>query len=373
VIRLQVGVVHGSRIDFQVQVGEKCYDLYFNAPGLNARAEALVPLALLAAMSRGDRLKVEDATSATFLAGMLQMSSIFAEWFPEQGYRQVVIEGAGPEYVPQCRPEKRVAAFFTGGVDSFYTFLKHRDEITDLIYVHGFDLPLNETEKRSAISAMGQRIEQSMGVRFIEVETNSRKLLRDFGRWGVHGHGLGLGCVGRLLADQYSKIYIPSSFHERDLFPWSSHPRTDVLYSDESIEFVHDGCEAYRAEKLEFIAGFDVALENLRVCGEKQVVDLNCGRCEKCVRTMTSLYACGVLDKADTFAMPLTEALVRKQIIYDESITAFVRENIALLQRNGKANDPIESAWKAVLNRSSIENRVRRRWFKLRRKLGLLG
>jgi len=45
-----------------------------------------------------------------------------------------------------------VGCFFSGGVDSFYTLLKHRREITDLVVVHGFDLPLASDPLRRSLS-----------------------------------------------------------------------------------------------------------------------------------------------------------------------------------------------------------------------------
>jgi hypothetical protein len=35
-------------------------------------------------------------------------------------------------------------------------------------------------------------------------------------------------------------------------------------------------------------------MENLRVCWESREDNLNCGHCEKCLRTMTNFLACGL-------------------------------------------------------------------------------
>ena len=40
---------------------------------------------------------------------------------------------------------------------------------------------------------------------------------------------------------------------------------------------------------------------HLRVCWQNVGTDLNCGRCEKCVRTMAMLAGAGVLDRCETF------------------------------------------------------------------------
>ena len=41
-------------------------------------------------------------------------------------------------------------------------------------------------------------------------------------------------------------------------------------------------------------------MKNLRVCTGSEG-PLNCGRCEKCIRTKTALLAIGVLDEAESF------------------------------------------------------------------------
>ncbi len=49
-----------------------------------------------------------------------------------------------------------IACFFSGGVDSFYTLLKHREEITHIIFVHGFDIALEDHSLRAQASRMAR-------------------------------------------------------------------------------------------------------------------------------------------------------------------------------------------------------------------------
>jgi len=56
-----------------------------------------------------------------------------------------------------------------------------------------------------------------------------------------------------------------------------------------------------RMDKLRIVAGWDVALNNIRVCLANVPDRMNCGKCEKCVRTMLGLLAIGALDKAEAF------------------------------------------------------------------------
>lgn len=174
-----------------------------------------------------------------------------------------------------------IATFFSGGVDSFYTFLKNKNSISHLIFVHGFDVSLQEIDLRNKISNMGLNIAKEFGVDFIEVETNARKMMKNWGHWGLHAHGLGLGAVARTLSGNFKKIFIPSSFSKDELFPWGTHPALDHLMGDDSLEIVHDGINVTRAEKIEFISESSQALKYLRVCYKNPNQNYNCCECEK--------------------------------------------------------------------------------------------
>lgn len=222
-----------------------------------------------------------------------------------------------PSLVPVAKPRSspgRVGAFFSGGVDASYTFLKCREQVTDLIFLHGAESALDDTDLLEQSAANVDAVASEFGVGVVHVEMNLKPFLSSFADWGLSGHGVGLATVGHLLAPAFERIYIGSSFHYRDLFPWGTHPLLDPLWSSETLEFVHYGCGATRPEKTEFIAGFDAALNNLRVChwgpGTKfeRGGAVNCGRCEKCLRTMLPLEVAEKLSQCKAFDRPLTTA-----------------------------------------------------------------
>lgn len=358
---------HGPRIDYDIRLAGRCYAVYFACSRVELTADAEAALAMLAlgAMSSRCDLQVSGPVSSLFLGNQLQLMSIFSSWF--ERYRPVEITAntlrATDEYGPG-----RVGCFFTGGVDSFYTFLKHRDEITDLVFVHGYDVDLDDLARREQVRAMGRALEQACGVRFIELETNAIRLFRDFGRWGTHAHGYGLGSAARHLAGYLRRIYVPSSFATVELMPWASHPETDPLFSDERLDVVHDGCEAGRVDKVRALADDPLALQHLRVCWERVEGAYNCGRCEKCLRTMTSLQALGVLQQCATFPAQVDVRLVRKLVIHDASLMTFVHDNLCLLQMSGQGNGALAQAWREVLERPHWRNRLILKWRKWRRR-----
>ncbi len=368
VLKLPAATIQSGRVEYEFAFPAKNHPVYFssNDVELTGGSDAALSMMLLAAMRLGFDIELPGNISATFLENQRRLMEIFCEWFPK--YQPIKIIGNEVAVTPACATG-RVGAMFTGGVDSFYTYQKHQDEITDLVFVHGYDVRLTDTNKREAISKMGRELEQETGIRFIELETNSIRLFRDYGRWGLHGHGFGLGSAARLLSGYLDKLYIPSSFPTTQLFPWASHPDTDPLFSDEDLAIVHDGCEASRTEKVSAIADSAFAQKHLRVCTAKINGLYNCGRCEKCLRTMTGLYAHGQLGRFRTFPVGLDPDRIKSLIIFEESATRFVQDNIGLLESAGLGDDAVCRAWRDIYQRSPLQIK----WLQTKRYFQKLG
>lgn len=81
----------------------------------------------------------------------------------------------------------------------------------------------------------------------------------------------------------------------------------DHLISTESMETIHDSSELTRTEKTAFISNWNATHSMLRVCfnrtgfQEDTASITNCGRCEKCIRTMKMLEIFGKLGNYSTF------------------------------------------------------------------------
>jgi hypothetical protein len=111
----------------------------------------------------------------------------------------------------------------------------------------------------------------------------------------------------------------------------------DPEYSSFDMRIRHRDLAMSRLEKLRLVAGWDVALQNIRVCLTNVQDRLNCGKCEKCVRTMLGLLAIGALDKTAAFV----EDDVSPEFLSDFSITIrhrepFYRELIEPLRALGR-------------------------------------
>lgn len=325
---------HPSEVVYRVDLGERHYDVFIRSHDLVRQPgmEAVVPMALLAAMSLRRPLHVEGRLSATFLNGVRQVMALFAQHF--EPFDVVDITADELYQAEAAMPGERRGAFFSGGVDSFYTLFKGREELTDLIYIHGFDVRLDDWPRRQAIANMGEAVAASMGMRFVQVESNLAKVLEDFGSWPLHGHGFALMSVARALAGAFGEIRVPGTHSLKGQKPWGSWLDTDPLFSDERLSVVHDACEAERVDKIIALADQPLALRYLRVCWGRVEGTYNCCRCEKCLRTMTTLHALGKLQEAEAFPLALTPALVANVLLPRDGLRCYAQENIALLQQH---------------------------------------
>jgi hypothetical protein len=94
--------------------------------------------------------------------------------------------------------------------------------------------------------------------------------------------------------NNFSIGLIASSFpYHRLVLPWGSNPVTDGLLSSDAFKIVHDGASFTRIDKVNEIANWPEALRYLRVCWQGEQKDRNCGRCEKCIRTILNFRVLG--------------------------------------------------------------------------------
>jgi hypothetical protein len=273
--------------------------------------EWFIPLRMLRAVADG---KPADLGSVSpLLASHLEtIRDIYAAWV--DGGHMVPLNFELSSDVPA--PGKSVSLFFSGGVDSFYSLIKHRDEVENLVLVHGFDIPLADTGAFALAEAQARDAARILGKRLIVVKTNLHWEQPSVpGGWGMY-HGAALAAVAHALAPNHSKAYIASSYSYADLHSWGSHPLLDPLWSTEAVQIVHDGGET-RMDKLRLLVQYPEALSRLRVCWEN-LGNYNCGYCEKCIRTMLGLRALGI-DHCAAFPGTLTPELVRQQELSHDS------------------------------------------------------
>ncbi len=320
-------------LHWKIDLHGHLHEFYLKSDEALAPNDSSFPLALFTSMLKGEPVQLPVPCCETLFKNSKQIVDQFRGWFPEL---------AVPQFVdPQTclrSPAKnpRVGLFFTCGVDSFYSLLQNQQEITDLIFVHGFDIDLDNHELREEVSEAVREVARHFGKNLIEVETDVRKFLEQGLKlhW-PYSHGAALATVAHSLSHLISKVYLASSHATPDVSKWGTHPHVDPHWSSSALQVVHEGYEATRIDKLRRIAQSAFALSKVRVCWENRSNHYNCGECEKCIRTMLAMRIAGCLNEASTFARPFEMKSLKVIDRFDEVDRYYLRENRKALAATG--------------------------------------
>lgn len=288
-------------------------ELWYDLPSawaghLSASGHVHAAALMLLAMKLREPLRIDRPLDAVFRRNLIEQSLIWRCWFPSLGPLRIDADTLPPS---NETPATRTAAFFSGGVDSFFTLLRRDDPgtdpgdtIDDLIYVWGFDLAIDQHEEFAEISGHLRTIAAAVKKDLLFACTNLRRTRA--GRsldWRQVHHGCGLASAAHLLEGRWLRVLISATHTYHVLGPLGSHPLIDPLFSSGSIAVVHDGAAWKRTEKTERVAGSPECRRFLRVCWKTGRG--NCCRCEKCYRTMATLDALGCLDQFESFDQKL--------------------------------------------------------------------
>lgn len=301
------------------------------ADDLTPNPNAFLLAAFIPAMKHGEqRVQVEGSVCPQLRNGLVTAMDLLQTWYGEPRHRPVTIEPTEGFTAPRPRSIPRTAVFMSGGVDAFATLrgnrqdfqLEHAGSIRDGFFVHGFDVGGYESEDknlenfalaRSQLSQFAKETELTL----IPVYTNIRYLDDSDYLFATEWFGAALAAVAHAFSRRITTCMIGASWHISDLMPWGSHPLLDPNYTSANVTICHDGVRLSRLDKVRLIAEWDTALRYLRACFNafRPGETLNCGKCEKCLRTMTELLVIGKLERCDTFpAKDVTPGLIRSLI-----------------------------------------------------------
>lgn len=301
---------------------------------VTADAGAFAAALLIPSMKMGQDLIIEGSISQKMLEGMQEIMDKMASW--NLGLKPIAIR---PERVraDESTSSGGNASFFSGGVDSFHTLLKHKDQtdrIDYLILANGFDISLDNPGLWRQTCRTADDVARCEGVEVIKVESNIRELIEPVLVWD-YTHGGCLAALGLAMRKRLKTVFIPSSLAYGQLLPYGSHPELDPLWSTESLTFIHDGAETKRVDKVRFISQNPLALKHLRVCYINARGKFNCGTCDKCLRTMMNLRIAGKLDQADTFPHVIDMKAVRKLSVCSKQNATLHEENLGEMEKLG--------------------------------------
>lgn len=304
----------------------------YSTPGLvPGTADFTLPLALTPAMRVARALRLPGPLSPRLLGASALIQEVFATW----GAELEPVELAAPAYAPEPPPPGRgTATFFSGGVDSFHTLLRNVDEVTHLIFVRGFDFHRRVPAIHAPATETARRVARELGKELVEVDTDVHDFTNPILPWEYYLVAA-MATVAHLLADRFERVLIAGEHSYSDLVPWGSQPLVDPLWSTEAVEIVHDGAASRRIEKIAYLAESELAMDVLRVCWQNSDGAYNCGRCEKCLRTMIGLHAADALGRCATLPSAIDPGAVAAMVLTNESDLGFARENRRALERRG--------------------------------------
>jgi hypothetical protein len=305
-------------------------------------ADAFAAAMLLPAMRAGETLCIRPPVSPRLCLMLPRIRDIFHTWWPHLARVDIDVTPADADSRP---PPARMATFFSGGVDSFYTLLKHRGgdgtvpaPMTHLLYMRGVETPLQFTKGADRTEAWIRAVATATGTSLITGETNLRTALQgpeENLEWERHYHGSALAAVALGLSPGLAFVCIPSAFSYNHLVAHGSTPLVDEMFSSDRLQVIHDGAEVNRATKVARIVEWNrsLVLDHLRVCIENRGGARNCGRCKKCVRTAVPLRVLGVWNEAATFPDKRSEHWAR---VMEGDHLVLLEENLQFArERNG--------------------------------------
>lgn len=330
------------------------HELWFEAEGpaaafLSVRSDAFAAAVAPLANTLGEGLGVRGTSSPRLAWGLRELQRVHAIWWPRStGPIEIDWERLAPAGPEDCG--SGVAAGFSGGVDSLFTTWRHLPRVeripgfalNHIVMIDGFDYDSDQRDpgRFEALRSIYGPLAESEGLSLVIMRTNMQAFQLATAKARVNW----LTWIGALLASPalamsrgLRRHYIAAAEGYAHFDRLGSHPLTDGWLSTEGMEILHDGADASRSDKLAALATWPATFDRLRVCRtpdwsgfdvQRKTIS-NCGRCEKCTRTMIALHLNGTLDRYRTFSRPLSWPSIAAAR-HDHSLF-YARESLRLL------------------------------------------
>jgi|GEM_PF-2754854 len=318
--------------------------------------EAALPICLMPAMRFGGSLEVSAPLSPKLMRGQREIQAIQRTWAAgrragEAQLHEVDVRSAGEGSAAPAQPTGRVATFFSGGVDSWATVLGY-PEVTDLIFVRGFDLWRDDEDETRLTNETEERMRWAageLGLTLHVLETNLRDLSQPLVDWILY-FGCATAATALFFEPLFDRVLIAGDSDYETQAPMGANFAVDRLWSTERLE-IADACgRRNRIERTAAIAGDPLVRRTLRVCWQNPGGAYNCGRCRKCLMTMVTLEALGLREGVETFPDSLDFAPLA-DIVMEYTIILGLWEDVLDAARAARRAD-LEGPLEALVSRS---------------------
>ncbi|MDO8348506.1 MAG: hypothetical protein Q7S85_11510 [Rugosibacter sp.] len=288
----------GNEFRLWVDVPEKYAD------GLSKTGNPWLVAMLPMAAALGEDIELPLPVDALLLENCLGVLAIWNAWYPE--LHQIALHCPVKGFEPSCAI-KKTAAFFSGGIDSYFTIARRMPgnpygipavgALDDLLTVWGFDVRAHEENQFMQLEKMLLESSRQLKLNHLCIRTNLRDMEKHIpfkDMWRRLGQCAGLGFISLSMENRYRTVTLGSTKAYGNLAPWGTHPLLDPLFSTTGLGIVHDGASFSRDQKTDLVAKFPPAHKSLHVCFAEG--GSNCSQCDKCYRTMMTFDALGHRD-----------------------------------------------------------------------------
>lgn len=341
------------------------------AGGLSCNPHAFLVGCIVPAMHYGEKRVAMDAEICPRLrSGVITALSWLRHWYYGPDRELVQIEARIQSRTPKPSTPERAGVFYSGGIDSFAALrdnrlnfsAEHPGSIKDGLLVYGLELDDHKAFEYVKDSLTG--VASEAGLTLIPVYTNvylnyrDEDARNDFNFWASEFMDAALASVAHAFSRRLTTVSIAAGDNITTMRPHGSHPMLGPNYSSQDLIIRLEGFAQTRLDKTRLLSDWDVALQNLRVCNQSVLYNqdnINCGHCEKCIRTMLALMALGALDRSRSFKeKDISAKQIRKAVSTDESpyIEKCYMELVEPLRKIGRHDLAAEIRYKFTLGKS---------------------
>lgn len=279
--------------------------------------DAFMVAALFPCMYYNEPMEIEGNVSKELYYNLTRYAhSIITAFRPEMKNININVSGFA---VAKQSDKKVIGTGYSGGVDSFSTIVDHfvNEKEDDYKINHLFFFNLgqygNPSNPESIVRAKNRyayckKATDEIGLPYTFWDTNLFNFYKS--EWEHLSDELNRAVAVLSMERVCTRFYVPSAHtysqheafpadHNADIATFAEHMLTHLL-STEVCEFILDGSQYTRIDKVKLIEGYDPAQKFLNVCTDISAGHTggdNCSRCGKCMRTMCELDLLGVLDK----------------------------------------------------------------------------
>ncbi|MEM9403022.1 MAG: hypothetical protein AAGA44_11110 [Pseudomonadota bacterium] len=311
-----------------------------------------------AAYHRERRIYVDGVVCPILLRNLETTVPYFAWNFPS--HPRLELSASELDDRPVRRPSV-AAQCFTGGVDSYAALIMERKYISEddprytKMGILIFGLEQDDPERYQYALDDAMHAARELDLELLSVSSNiylhyrAEDAKRNWELWLKVFMGSALAAHGHALSNGIGHLNIASSVHfVKELPPrFGVNPMIDERFEGRRLSVSHIGESFSRFEKIAMIAEHPIMMKHLRVCNQFKRFEpgrVNCGRCEKCVRTMLHLDLAESLQKTCVFGgASITPEFVESTVKIKHEFLVSIYQEIAD-QYNSKGQQEISDA-----------------------------